>query len=1035
MNQGTNLGSQIGRWIVLAALVAVLGALLLTIQPVFAQSSPPGVPTGLRAVAVGVVGTNAVELSWTAPVAGRDSIMHYVIEHSTDNGASWTASGSVANTETGNTASGVQTHHAVDAAAGKNLYRVLAVNSIGPGDPSSRASVTPPASNTQPSEPQSVTATANGSTEINLSWGAPTTPGSGPVTQYKIEYSKDGSLPWMDLGTTTVTTINDGTKYSDKGLAPDTERHYRVSAINIAGRGPVSDSDDASTTLRGVPAAPTGLRAVALALAATDVVELYWTAPVAGGAPIEFYVIEHSTDDGASWTASGSVANTENENTASGVQTHHVVDAAVGKNLYRVSATNTIGMGPVSVPVTVTPPVTSTQPSEPQSVAALADGQNEIEVTWEAPATPGVGPVTQYKIEYSKDGSLPWMDLATAPASLRKYSNTGLAPDTERHYRVSAVNKAGRGLASPGDATDITKSPTVTSEPGKPTGLRAVAVGVVGTNAVELSWTAPVAGRDSIMHYVIEHSTDNGASWTASGSVANTETGNTASGVQTHHAVDAAAGKNLYRVLAVNSIGPGDPSTSASVTPPASDTQPSEPQSVTATANGSTEINLSWGAPTTPGSGPVTQYKIEYSKDGSLPWMDLGTTTVTTINDGTKYSDKGLAPDTERHYRVSAINIAGRGPVSDSDDASTTLRGVPAAPTGLRAVALALAATDVVELYWTAPVAGGAPIEFYVIEHSTDDGASWTASGSVANTENENTASGVQTHHVVDAAVGKNLYRVSATNTIGMGPVSVPVTVTPPVTSTQPSVPQSVAAREDGPNEIEVTWEAPATPGVGPVTQYKIEYSKDGSLPWMDLATAPASLRKYSNTGLAPDTERHYRVSAVNKAGRGPASPGDATDITAMGPPDQQGTLTLSTQEPMTGTPITATLVDDDGMVTGQVWKWEKSTNQASWMAATGSGAMTRTYTPVAADEGNYLRAMVTYTDAIGPDKMADAMTTGKVTADAELTRLLDKYDTIIENDKIDYVEVVAAYRSFLAGDANVPYTEVTTVYRHFLGG
>ena len=34
MNQRTNLGSQIGRWIVLAALVAVLGALLLTIRPV-----------------------------------------------------------------------------------------------------------------------------------------------------------------------------------------------------------------------------------------------------------------------------------------------------------------------------------------------------------------------------------------------------------------------------------------------------------------------------------------------------------------------------------------------------------------------------------------------------------------------------------------------------------------------------------------------------------------------------------------------------------------------------------------------------------------------------------------------------------------------------------------------------------------------------------------------------------------------------------------------------------------------------------------
>ena len=39
MNQGTKLGSQIGRWIILAALVVALGALLLTMQPVGAQQT------------------------------------------------------------------------------------------------------------------------------------------------------------------------------------------------------------------------------------------------------------------------------------------------------------------------------------------------------------------------------------------------------------------------------------------------------------------------------------------------------------------------------------------------------------------------------------------------------------------------------------------------------------------------------------------------------------------------------------------------------------------------------------------------------------------------------------------------------------------------------------------------------------------------------------------------------------------------------------------------------------------------------------
>ena len=205
--------------------------------------------------------------------------------------------------------------------------------------------------------------------------------------------------------------------------------------------------------------------------------------------------------------------------------------------------------------------------------------------------------------------------------------------------------------------------------------------------------------------------------------------------------------------------------------------------------------------------------------------------------------------------------------------------------------------------------------------------------------------------------------------------------MTPPVAATQPSsVPQTVVARADGQNEIEVAWAAPSNTGIGPVTQYKIEYSKDGMLPWMELATVAGTATKYENTGLAPDTTRHYRVSAVNKAGRGPASDGTAMATTDDAAADQMGTVTLSTQEPMVDRAITATLEDDDGMVSGQMWQWQKSMNKASWMAATGTGAITSSYTPAAMDEGSYLRAMVTYTDKNRSDRIAQSMATDAVT-------------------------------------------------------
>ena len=148
---------------------------------------------------------------------------------------------------------------------------------------------------------------ANGSTEINLSWTAGDA-GATATTGYKIEYSKNNMLPWMDVGTTTVTTSDDGTKYSDTGLAPGTTRSYRVSAMNSVGRGPVSATPTdgtahmAMTTLAGVPAAPTRLTATAVGL---EVIELSWTAPNEGRAPITDYKIEHSTDNGGSWANRG----------------------------------------------------------------------------------------------------------------------------------------------------------------------------------------------------------------------------------------------------------------------------------------------------------------------------------------------------------------------------------------------------------------------------------------------------------------------------------------------------------------------------------------------------------------------------------------------------------------------------------------------------------------------------------------------------------------------------------------------------------
>ena len=96
----------------------------------------------------------------------------------------------------------------------------------------------------KPGAPTGLTATADGQTEIDLSWTAPSDDGGAAITGYKVEVSSDGSS-WSDLDSNTDST---STSYSHTGLTAASTRHYRVSAINSAGTGTASNVDSATTS-------------------------------------------------------------------------------------------------------------------------------------------------------------------------------------------------------------------------------------------------------------------------------------------------------------------------------------------------------------------------------------------------------------------------------------------------------------------------------------------------------------------------------------------------------------------------------------------------------------------------------------------------------------------------------------------------------------------------------------------------------------------------------------------------------------------
>ena len=92
---------------------------------------------------------------------------------------------------------------------------------------------------------------------------------------------------------------------------------------------------------------------------------------------------------------------------------------------------------------------------------------------------------------------------------------------------------------------------------------------------------------------------------------------------------------------------------------------------------------------------------------------------------------------------------------------------------------------------------------------------------------------------------------------------------------------------------------------------------------------------------------------------------------------NEDGTVTLSTVQPLVSTQLFATLADPDRVSGSVTWSWESSPNRSSWTPII--GADTDTYTPVPGDQGRYLRATASYDDQESAGKSARAVSANPV--------------------------------------------------------
>ena len=119
-----------------------------------------------------------------------------------------------------------------------------------------------------------------------------------------------------------------------------------------------------------------------------------------------------------------------------------------------------------------------------------------------------------------------------------------------------------------------------------------------------------------------------------------------------------------------------------------------------------------------------------------------------------------------------------------------------------------------------------------------------------------------------------------------------------------------------------------------------------------------------------------YQVTVyANDGNSGRDSIGVTVTVTNQ---EEAGTVTLSPAQGQARVPITATLTDPDGEVTGETWQWARYDAQDSGHANI-VGETAATYTPADSDVDKYLRATVSYTDPQDSGKSAHAVSSGTV--------------------------------------------------------
>ena len=793
----------------------------------FLVPDPPGLPRNFTAK----MSEGNLKLTWDAPSdSGTSDISGYNL--------AWT----VDSTASRETLSATSRSHSIESPGTGKTYQIelSASNDAGTG-PTASITFTVP---TPPGSPTGVAASIGANGALVVTWSAPATSAGVPaIKRYELSWtvSHGGDSGSAQIGA-------NSRKYELASPTAGSTYSFTLIAVNDVGN---SASTTTSFAVPKVPGTPTGLIA---SINSSGQLAVSWTQPTYLGVPT-------LTGYRLSWTVA---EQTRSVSKSANQLTHSIASPTAGARYdFTLSATNSAGSGS-SATVSFTVPVA---PDAPRDIVATYSSQG-VRVTWKSPANTGVpmlnGYTLTWQIRAARTGAT---TRGSASLNSETLEHLIMNPAPGSRYDFSLVARNSTGNSSPAST-----SLTVPSRPDPPRNPDAE---LSTEGALVISWQAPsYQGTTPISEYSL--------TWSLNSSSTTVTTGAT---TKSHKITSPTLGaRYTFSVTATNSVGQSDASTNNVLVPK----PPSSPLNLAwslVKVGSAQNAKISWDAPDSSGTSPVTGFQLRYTVNGTTTSKSLSASTRSyTIENPTRGAS----------YAIVLTVVTNDG--MSSTDLTFTVPKPPGASTGFR---VALTDDGTISLTWSAPSdTGTAAISRFVL--SVSIGTTETQ-GTTTNTEMQHTS---RSHEISNPEAGRT-YRFSliAVSDAGAGTPTTALIKLPEV----PGKPVGLTATQKSDGNVIVKWERPANHQVSAIKSYQWTW-RSGTLSGSGNETGLNS-PQFTISDPTQGTTYAIEVKTVGKVGSStaavltytvPAPPGVPSALTAD---IDSGQLVIQWSEPTdTGT-------------------------------------------------------------------------------------------------------------------------------------